>query len=333
MLKVAGARLLGRVDGFLAAMVAAVGLALLAPRLGTSDGPLHLGPVTAVGIALIFFLHGARLSRERLVAGASHWRLHLFVQGCTFVLFPMLGIALAGLLGDRLPAALVTGVVYLCMLPSTISSSVAFTVMAGGNTAAAVFNATLSNFIGMLLTPLMIGQWLHAAGDSLPLGRAVLGVAVQLLLPFALGQALRPRLAAALARYPRLTGNLDRGVIVLIVYVSFCDSAAAGLWSGTGAVLLLQALLLAAALLFVVLSLTRMAAPRLGFACDDEIVAVFCGSKKSVSSGIAMARLLFGARPELGLILLPAMLYHQLQLFACAALARRYAAQRAAQAA
>ena len=313
------------IDGFLAAMLTAVALALLAPEIGRSDGPLHLGPVTGVGIALVFLLHGANLAPDKLLAGMRNWRLHFFVQACTFLLFPLIGWALAKILEGHIAPALLTGVFFLCVLPSTISSSVAFTAMAGGNVAAAVFNATLSNFIGILVTPLLVSQWLHAEGGGLPVGQAILSVSVQLLLPFVIGQFLRPHVHAWLSHHKALVNRVDRGVIVLIVYSSFSDSAAAGLWSGQGWVTVLQALGLSVAILAGVLTLTRLAARRLGFALPDEVVAVFCGSKKSVASGIPMARLLFGTRPELGLIVLPAMLYHQVQLLVCAAMARRYA--------
>lgn len=314
-----------QVDGFLAAMLGAVALALLAPEIGRSDGPLQLGSVTGFGIALVFLLHGANLAPDKLFAGMRNWRLHVFVQTCTFVLFPLIGLALALLLDGRIAPALLTGVFFLCVLPSTISSSVAFTAMAGGNVGAAVFNATLSNFIGILVTPLLVSQWLNASGASLPVGQAILGVSLQLLLPFVVGQFLRPHLHSWLVRHKGAVSRVDRGVIVLIVYSSFCDSAAAGLWSGEGWIVVLQALGLSVAILAGVLSLTRFAARRFGFSVDDEIVAVFCGSKKSVASGIPMARLLFGSRPELGMIVLPAMIYHQVQLIVCASLARRYA--------
>jgi len=311
-------------------MLCAVALALLFPDIGRTDGPLHLGLVTNIGIGLVFLLHGANLATDKLIAGMRHWRLHLFVQACTFALFPLLGLALAWLLADHLAPGLMFGVLFLCMLPSTISSSIAFTAMAGGNVAAAVFNATLSNLLGIVLTPLLISQCLHLTGDGLPVGRAVVGVAIQLLLPFIVGQLLRQHIHAWLVRHKVLVSKLDRGVIVLIVFSSFADSAAAGIWSGQGWIMVLTAIAVCGSLLAVALTLTGFAARRLGFTREDEIVAVFCGSKKSISSGIPIARLLFGARPDLGLILLPALLYHQIQLMTCAALARRYARQQAA---
>lgn len=306
-------------------MLGAVSVALLVPQVGRSDGPLHLGTMTGFGVALVFLLHGANLAPDRLLAGVRNWRLHLFVQLCTYALFPLIGLAIAVTLDGHVAAPLITGVFFLCVLPSTISSSVAFTAMAGGNVAAAVFNATLSNFIGILVTPLLISQWLHASGGGLPIGKAILGISLQLLLPFVLGQLLRPHLHAFLVRHKAAVHRLDRGVIVLIVFSSFSDSAAAGLWSGSGWWIVLQALGLSMAILAGVLSLTRLVARRMGFSVEDEIVAVFCGSKKSVASGIPMARLLFGTQPEAGLIVLPALLYHQLQLLVCAHLARRYA--------
>jgi len=315
------------IDGFLASMLGAVALALAFPQLGSADGPLHLDWVTNIGVALVFLLHGANLATDKLVAGMRHWRLHLFVQACTFALFPLIGLALAWLLTDHIAPGLLVGVLYLCLLPSTISSSVAFTALAGGNVAAAVFNATFSNLIGMVLTPLLVTQLLHVTGGGLPLGPAILGISVQLVLPFVLGQLLRPHVQGWLARHKALTHRLDRGVIVLIVFASFSESAAAGLWSGQGWRVVVEALGICAALLAVALTLTRLMSRRLGFAPADEIVAVFCGSKKSIASGIPIARLLFGTRPDLGLILLPALLYHQIQLMTCAALARRYARQ------
>jgi sodium/bile acid cotransporter 7 len=317
------------IDGFLATMLGAVALALMFPGVGRTDGPLHLGLVTNIGIGLVFLLHGANLATDKLIAGMRHWRLHLFVQACTFAMFPLLGLALTGLLADHLAPGLMVGVLFLCMLPSTISSSIAFTAMAGGNVAAAVFNATLSNLLGIVLTPLLISQCLHLAGDGLPVGRAVVGVAMQLLLPFIAGQFLRQHIHAWLVRHKPVVSKLDRGVILLIVFSSFADSAAAGIWSGQGWIMVLTTIAVCGGLLAVALTLTGFAARRLGFKREDEIVAVFCGSKKSISSGIPIARLLFGARPDLGLILLPALLYHQIQLMTCAALARRYARQHA----
>ena len=317
------------VDGFLAAMLGAVLLASLAPAVGASGGPLHLDAVTTVGVGLVFLLNGIGLSRDKLALGARNWRLHLFVQAATYLLFPLIGIAAMATLGGWLPRDLLVGFFFLCALSSTVSTSIAMTTLARGNVAAAVFNATLSSLLGMLITPLLVSLWLHAGGAGLSLREQLLDVTEQLLLPFMAGQLLRPLLAGWVARHKAITGKVDRIVIVLIVYNSFCNSAQAGLWTQYGIAPLLQTLLLTGGLLAIVLLVTTMAARRLRFTKEDEITAVFCGSKKSLATGAPMAKLLFGgtaANPSaLGLIVLPIMFYHQLQLLVCSVIARRYA--------
>lgn len=315
------------IDGFVLVMLAAIGVALLAPSVGTSDGPLHLGLVTSLGVALVFFLHGAGLSRDKLVAGARHWRLHTFVQVFTYIVFPLVGAALMFLLRGQLPNDLLLGVFFLCALPSTVSSSVAMTSMARGNVPGAIFNASISGLIGMALTPLLMGLVISASGASMPLGKALMGVALQLLLPFALGQLARPMIGDWLARHKKITTKIDRGVIVLIVYSSFCDATAAGLWHQYGWQTIGAVMGIAAVLLFVILATTTVLARRLGFSVEDEITAVFCGSKKSLANGIPMAKILFAGHPALGLLVLPTMVYHQLQLIVCSVMASRYAAR------
>lgn len=313
------------IDGFVLIMLAAIALALAAPEVGTGDGPLHLGLVTSLGVALVFFLHGAALSRDKLVAGARHWRLHTFVQVFTYVVFPLIGAVLMFALRDRLPADLLLGVFFLCALPSTVSSSVAMTSMARGNVPGAIFNATISGLIGMALTPLLMGLVISASGASMPLGKALTGVALQLLLPFALGQLARPVIGAWLGRHKPITSKIDRGVIVLIVYSSFCDATAEGLWHQYSWQTIAAVMALAAVLLFAILATTTFVARRLGFSVEDEITAVFCGSKKSLANGIPMAKILFAGHPALGLLVLPLMVYHQLQLIVCSVMASRYA--------
>lgn len=313
------------IDGFVLIMLAAIALALAAPEVGTGDGPLHLGLVTSLGVALVFFLHGAALSRDKLVAGARHWRLHTFVQAFTYVVFPLIGAVLMFALRAQLPADLLLGVFFLCALPSTVSSSVAMTSMARGNVPGAIFNATISGLIGMALTPLLMGLVISASGASMPLGKALTGVALQLLLPFALGQLARPVIGAWLGRHKAITSKIDRGVIVLIVYSSFCDATSEGLWHQYSWQTIAAVMALAAVLLFAILATTTFVARRLGFSVEDEITAVFCGSKKSLANGIPMAKILFAGHPALGLLVLPLMVYHQLQLIVCSVMASRYA--------
>lgn len=314
---------------FLVGMVAAVALATLTPELGRSGGPLRADALTDAGIVAIFFLHGAALSPERLLAGAARWRLHAFVQVFTFAVFPLLGVALRAAAGDLVPPDLAIGLLYLCALPSTITSSVAMTAVARGNVVAALFNATLSSLAGVLLTPLLVGALVGAAGQ-VPLGAAMAKTARLLLAPLAAGLLAHRWLGGLIARHHRLVTRFDRVVVLSIVYVSFCDSVRAGLWTRYGGATIALAAGGAALILAAVLLLTWRGARLLGFGVEDEIVAIFCGSTKALAVGIPMAKALFGGHPGLGVIVLPIMLYHQLQLFTCSALAERYAGRRPA---
>ena len=316
-------------EWFLVGMISAVLLASWLPEWGRSGGILHGDKVANAGIAIVFFLHGLGLSLQNLRDGLSRWRVHVFVQLCTFAVFPLIWVAAYAMVKNWLPEGLALGFCYLCALPSTVSSSVAMTGLARGNVPAAIFNATLSGILGIVMTPLLVASFAGGEGQSLSFTEAVLGIARLLLLPLVLGQLLRPLLHGWHTQYKRYTNLLDRWVILILVYTAFCDSVASGLWRNNGFGVLALAFFGAALILALVLGLSTWLVRRLAFPVEDEIAAVFCGSKKTMASGVPMAKLLFGAHPSLGLILLPIMLYHQLQLFVCSILANRYAKREA----
>jgi len=306
-------------------MVAVIVLAILFPEFGKSGGPMHADVVSNAGIFAVFLLHGLGLPAAQLRTGALQWRIHLVVQVFTFGVFPLLWWLGDTLLGRWLPPELSMGLLYLCAVPSTVSSSVAMTGMARGNVPAAIFNASLSSLLGIVLTPLIVGLFAHVTGQALSMGEAVLKLSTLLLLPLVLGQVLRPLLGAWFARYRRYTNAFDRTIILVLVYASFCDSISNGMFTEHGWQLLVMAFAGAAALLAIVLTLTTRVARALRFSTEDEIAVVFCGSKKTLASGVPMARLLFGASPALGFIVLPLMFYHQTQLLVCSVMAERYA--------
>lgn len=311
-------------DWFLIGMVLATILAWAFPGPGAAGGWMHPELVTKAGVALIFFLHGLTLSFAALRAGALNWRLHVFVQSFTYVVFPLLGLVLNLALGGRISPDLALGLFFLCALPSTVSSSVAMTAAARGNVAGAVFNATLSSLIGIVVTPFWIAWVMRTTGESPPILPVIVDLLRWLVLPLAVGQALRPLLGAVAQRYKAKVTLVDRGTILLLVYTSFCDSFQQGVWSshGTGQVLLISAVCV---VLFAgVMLLTAAVARSFGFSRGDRIVAIFCGSKKTLASGVPMAKLIFGAHPGMGLILLPIMIYHPLQLVVCGVLAQRW---------
>lgn len=311
-------------DWFLIGMVLAMLLAWAFPEPGASGGWMHPELLTKCGVALLFFLHGLTLSFAALRAGALNWRLHALVQGCTFLLFPVIGIGLTLLLAERAAPELVLGVFFLCALPSTVSSSVAMTATARGNVAGAVFNATLSSLIGIVLTPLWVAVVMKTTGETRPIGPVIIDLFQWLVLPLAAGQALRPWFGAWATRNKPRISIVDRLIILLLVYTSFCDSFKEDLWARNGLGQVLAVVLLCAALLTVVFWLTARVARTLGFSREDRIVAIFCGSKKTLASGVPMAKLMFGAHPGMGMILLPIMVYHQLQLVVGGVLAQRW---------
>lgn len=314
-------------DWFIYGLALAAGLAWVFPAPGARGGWMQPELLTKAGVALIFFLNGAGISFAALREGAMRWKLHAVVQVCTFLFFPLIGLAGLMVFKPWMPGDLGLGFFYLCALPSTVSSSVALTAAARGNVPAAVFNATLSSLLGVVLTPLWVGVLLKTSGEALPLGKVLLDLFRWLVLPLVVGQLCRPFLAAWITKNKALVGKIDRCTILLLVYTSFCDSVVAGVWSGQGVSTLAWTLTGALGLFILVMSVVNAVSRRLGFSEEDRIAAVFCGSKKTLASGVPMAQLIFGAHPGMGLILLPIMIYHPLQLVICSVLAGRWAAR------
>mgnify|MGYP000972613561 CR=1 FL=1 len=314
-------------DWFLLGMIAATFLAWAFPGPGAVGGWLQPHLLTKGGVALIFFLHGLVLSFAALRAGVLNWRLHVLVQGCTFLLFPLLGLVLVSGFRGRLAPELVLGLFYLCALPSTVSSSVAMTATALGNVAGAVFNATLSSLLGIVLTPLWVAWVMKTGGEAPPLWPVIQDLLQWLVLPLAVGQSLRPLLGKWAQAHKARIGLVDKSTILLLVYTSFCDSFQQGVWSGRGTGQLLLLLGVCAVLFVVVLACTTGLSRLAGFNREDRIAAIFCGSKKTLASGVPIAHLMFGAHSGIGLILLPIMIYHPLQLIVCGVLAQRWGKQ------
>lgn len=316
-------RLRGALDPFILSLIAAVAVASLLPARG--GFAVLADEIANAGIVLLFFLHGAKLSREAIVAGAGNWRLHLAVLAVTFAVFPLLGLGLAALPG--VPPLVATGMLFLAILPSTVQSSIAFTSIAGGNVAAAVCSASFSNLLGMVLTPLLAALLIAGGSAGGVDMAAVEKILAQLLLPFLAGHLLRPWIGGMVARHRKLTVLVDRGSILLVVYTAFGAAVVGGLWHQLPLASLALILALSCALLAAVLAATW--AWGRAFDRPDAIVLLFCGSKKSLASGVPMARVLFPAA-QVGALILPLMLFHQIQLIACALIARALAGRSAA---
>jgi len=310
-------------DNFTLILIGVVALATLFPAYG--QGAVIFELITGLAIALLFFMHGAKLSREAIIAGATHWRLHLLVFGCTFVMFPLLGLVLKPVLLPLLGMPLFVGILYLCALPGTVQSAIAFTSIARGNIPAAVCSASASSLIGIVLTPVLLKLLLDAdAGSAASTLDAIKKISLQLLLPFVVGHLMRPWIGGWMDRNRAWLRNVDQTSILLVVYTAFSASVIGGLWQAVPPVSLLILTVVCIVLLAVVLVLTTWMARRFGFNKEDEITIVFCGSKKSLATGVPMAQVLFSGA-AIGPALLPIMLFHQIQLMACAVIANHYA--------
>jgi len=309
-------------DDFTLMLVATVVLATLLPAQG--GVARFFDTFTTFAIGLLFFLHGAKLSRDAIRAGATHWRLHLLVFACTFALFPLLGLALRPVLRPLVTPELYTGVLFLCVLPATVQSAIAFTSMARGNIPAAVCSASGSTMLGVFLTPLLVGLVVLPHANASSSFDSIVRILLQLMLPFVVGHLARPWIGKWIHRRKHVLGLVDRGSILLVVYTAFSAAVIEGLWKQVPLQALAGLLVVCCVLLACALWLTGWFARRLGFDKADEITIVFCGSKKSLASGIPMAKVLFAAN-AVGAIVLPLMLFHQIQLMVCAVLAQRYA--------
>ncbi|MBD8122981.1 bile acid:sodium symporter [Pseudomonas lutea] len=309
-------------DNFTLMLITVVIIASFLPATG--QVAVGFGWLTNIAIALLFFLHGAKLSRESIIAGAGHWRLHLLVFGLTFVLFPLLGLALKPVLSPLIGKDLYMGILYLCALPATVQSAIAFTSLARGNIPAAICSAAASSLFGIFLTPLLVTLLLNVHGEGGSTLDAIVKISVQLLLPFIAGQITRRWIGAWVGRNKNWLKFVDQGSILLVVYGAFSEAVNEGIWQKTPVWDLAGLVLVCCLLLTLVLVASTLLSKLFGFNQEDRITILFCGSKKSLATGVPMAQVLF-AGSTIGLLILPLMLFHQIQLMVCAVLAQRYA--------
>jgi sodium/bile acid cotransporter 7 len=311
-------------EWFILALVGVVGGASLFPCYGTGA---RIGQwLAAFAISSLFFLQGARLSRSAVTAGIMNWRLHLGIASATFVLFPVLGLGLLSLF-PNLPQSMRIGLLFVCVLPSTVQSSVALTSIARGNVAGAICAATASNIAGLVVSPMMLALLLQLHGESIALD-GLWKILLQLLVPFAAGHLLRPWVGTWADRNRAILAITDRSSILIVIYTAFSAAVMNGIWHQLPPLVLTEVSLINGLLLAGALLAIRLAGDLLDLPRGDNIALVFCGSQKSLVTGVPMAQLLF-AGPEAGVIVVPIMIYHLLQLLVGAWLARRYTTSKA----
>ncbi|MCH7337091.1 bile acid:sodium symporter family protein [Acinetobacter sp. NIPH 2699] len=313
-------------DRFTLFLVAMVVLATFLPVSGQIASYFNI--LTTVAIAILFFLHGAKLSREAVVEGMLHWKMHALVFAFTFLLFPAIGLMARPILEPLLGQQLYWGFLFMCFLPSTVQSSIAFTSMAKGNVAGAVCSASFSNIIGMIITPILVsyfilGQSQHGFDPT----QSIIQITLLLLVPFILGQLLRPYIFPAMLKRPSLVKVFDQGSILMVVYGAFSSAVVAGLWQQVSGLTLLYLILACSVLLTIVMLLALYVPKWLGFNQADQVTIFFCSSKKTLASGVPMAQILFIGQP-LGMIVLPIMIFHQIQLMVCGIIANHWSKTR-----
>ncbi|RCW87154.1 bile acid:sodium symporter family protein [Paracoccus lutimaris] len=309
------------IDTYMLLLVGTVLLGLILPARGIAAEALR--GVTFWAVTLLFFLYGAKLDPASVRAGLLNWRLQGLTFAATYLLFPVLGLILAAVFGGVLGPQLTLGLLFLCVLPSTVQSSIAFTSIAGGNVPAAICAASLSNLIGVALTPLLVAQLLHQDGGGISLD-AIEKIALQILLPFILGQILRPWIGGFVQRHKLLTMVVDRGSILLIVYSAFGAGTVAGIWSAIPAPSLILCLAVVTLLLALAMGIMVASGRITHMPHQDRAVLFFCGSTKSLASGLPIATAIFPAA-TVGATVLPVMIYHMTQLLVCSAIAQRMA--------
>lgn len=309
-------------DRFTILLIAMVVIATFFPVSGQVAHYFNI--LTTFAIAILFFLHGAKLSREAVIQGMLHWKMHALVFAFTFAIFPVIGLLAKPVLEPLLGQQLYWGFLFMCFLPSTVQSSIAFTSIAKGNVAGAVCSASFSNIIGMFITPILVsyfilGQSQHGFDPT----QSIVQITLLLLVPFVLGQLLRPYVFPYMIKLPSLVKAFDQGSILMVVYGAFSSAVVAGLWHQISGLALLYLVLACSVLLTIVMLLASYLPKWLGFHHADQVTIFFCSSKKTLASGVPMAQILFIGQP-LGMIVLPIMIFHQIQLMVCGVIANHW---------
>ncbi|WPP49863.1 bile acid:sodium symporter family protein [Catalinimonas niigatensis] len=314
-----------KLDKFVLAIAIAVILAYYFPQLSADNAYVTLNEVSSVGIALIFFFYGLKLSPEKIKAGLKNWKLHIVIQSSTFLIFPLIVLIFYPFLQNEQQRIIWLSVFFLAVLPSTVSSSVVMVSMAKGNIPAAIFNASISGIIGIFVTPLWMGLFLHQQQNNFNFSEIYFQLIVQIIIPVILGILLQPKLGKLATRFSKELSMFDKSIILLIVYKSFAESFETGIFSGIKWIDLVILFMLVLVLFFMVYAIVYTISSLFSFSREDKITALFCGSKKSLVHGTVFSKVLFSNLAFAGLMLLPLMLFHAFQLLIVSIIAGRFA--------
>lgn len=312
-------------DWFLVGIILVILWAYLWREPGIYEGTFSLSQVAHYGVSVIFFFYGLKLSPQQLKAGLSRWKLHIVIQSSTFLLFPLIVLPFYPLFKGTQNEALWLGVFYLAALPSTVSSSVVMVSIAGGNMVAAIFNASVSSLLGIFITPLWMGIFLSANPHDFDIWHVLGNLMLQVLLPVMLGLLLQKFLGAFVNKNKQRLKIFDQVIILLIIYTSFSESFAREMFKGIATIDLLMLGVIMIGFFFLVYGIMHFISYMMGFDRSDRISVLFCGSKKSLVHGTVMSKVLFPDANLVGIILLPIMIYHALQLLLVSSIAQSMA--------
>ena len=317
-----------KIDNFVLAIIVVIMLAYFFPQWGSKDSPVPIDLIGSIGISMIFFFYGLKLSPAKIRNGLKNWRLHLLVQASTFFVFPMIILAFRPFIQTEDGEMIWLAFLFLAALPSTVSSSVVMVSIAKGNIPAAIFNASISGLLGIVLTPLWMGLFLTQAAGDFDLGVIYIKLLTEILVPVVIGISLQRFFGKWVQQYSKQLSTFDKSVILLIIYKSFAESFEDRVFSSVGIADLLYITLATTALFYLVYFLVGFLSKKLGFNEEDRITAQFCGSKKSLIHGTVFSKILFPASFPVGIILLPLMIYHAIQIFIISIIATRMAERR-----
>src|SRR5690606_34375942 len=316
-----------KVDKFVLSIIIAIGVAYLFPQWGTQESKVPIDTIATVGISLIFFFYGLKLSPDKLRSGLKNWKLHALVQIATFLIIPILVLLFHPFLQSKEQELIWLAFFFLAVLPSTVSSSVVMVSMAKGNIPAAIFNASISGIIGIVITPLWMGLFIGGTQTNFDFTDIYIKLVLQIILPVVIGLLLQRFLGTWAQRHNSKLTLFDKSIILLIIYKSFAESFSENIFNAVSVWDLLVIGIAALVLFLMAYSITGLVSKKLRFNREDQITAQFCGTKKSLVHGTVFSKILFGNMASIGIILLPLMIYHALQILILSVVATKMAAE------
>jgi sodium/bile acid cotransporter 7 len=315
---------LPRIAGGIDPLVRLLAVAILLASLFPVTGPYRpfAEAISNGAIFVLFLLNGLRLPRAEVLRGMRHLRLLVPLALWCFGAMSLGGWALAQAgTALLLPPIVALGFLFLGALPSTVQSATAYSSLAGGNVAVSVVAAAFLNVLGVFLSAPLFS--LLAGSEAAAFDWAALErIGLILLLPFILGQLAQGKAGHLVRDHRRLATWMDRLAIAIAVYVAFSGAVEQGLWQLVGLADWAALLLLVGVFLALGFGGAWLLGCALGLGRSDRIAFLFAGAQKSIALGAPLASVIYPPAIA-GLLLLPVLTYHLLQLVISAPLASR----------